>query len=75
MNDEFRAIVATESDGTISGRLTTLRDVDLPEGDVVVDVTHSSLNYKDGLSVTGRGRVARRFPMVCGVDLVGSIRH
>jgi acrylyl-CoA reductase (NADPH) len=75
MSETFRAIVATETDGTVTGRLTTLSDTDLPEGDVVVDVAYSSLNYKDGLSVTGRGRVARRFPMVCGVDLVGSVRQ
>src|ERR1035437_2050343 len=75
MSETFRAIVATETDGTVAGRLTTLSDTDLPKGDVVVDVAYSSLNYKDGLSVTGRGRVARLFPRVCGVDLVGSVRQ
>lgn len=74
MSTEFRAIVATETEDGIAGQLTTLRDTDLPAGDVVVDVQYSSLNYKDGLLVTGRGRVAHRFPMVCGIDLVGTVR-
>jgi putative YhdH/YhfP family quinone oxidoreductase len=45
----------------------------LPAGDVLVDVTHSSLNYKDGLAVTGKGRIVRRFPMVLGIDLAGTV--
>ncbi len=54
-------------------RLLRLTDADLPEGDVTVDVSHSSLNYKDGLAVTGSGPIARRFPMVCGIDLAGTV--
>lgn len=50
-----------------------LSDADLPEGDVTVAVRYSSLNYKDGLAVTGQGRIARRFPMVCGIDLAGIV--
>jgi acrylyl-CoA reductase (NADPH) len=50
-----------------------LSDADLPEGDVTVAVEYSSLNYKDGLAVTGQGRIARRFPMVCGIDLAGTV--
>jgi acrylyl-CoA reductase (NADPH) len=46
----------------------------LPDGDVTVDVHWSSLNYKDGLAVTGKGRIARVFPMVCGIDLAGTVR-
>ncbi|HEV7922433.1 MAG TPA: MDR family oxidoreductase [Thermoanaerobaculia bacterium] len=49
-------------------------DVELPaEGDVVIDVAYSSLNYKDALAVTGRGRIVRRFPMVLGIDLAGTV--
>ena len=40
---------------------------------MTVDVSHSSLNYKDGLAMTGKGRIARRFPMVCGIDLAGTV--
>jgi acrylyl-CoA reductase (NADPH) len=66
----YRAIV---SSGEGPARIRTLTDDDLPEGDVTVDVAYSSLNYKDGLAVTGRGRIARSFPMVCGADLAGTV--
>ena len=44
---------------------------ELPDEPITVRVAYSSLNYKDGLAVTGKGRVVRRFPMVCGIDLAG----
>jgi acrylyl-CoA reductase (NADPH) len=47
----------------------------LPEGDVTVRVSHSSLNYKDALAITGKGPVVRTFPMVPGIDLVGTVEH
>lgn len=50
-----------------------LTDADLPEGEVTVDVSASSLNYKDALAITGRAPIARRFPMVCGIDLAGTV--
>src|SRR5437763_8563161 len=51
-----------------------LEDIDLPvEGEVLVDVACSSLNYKDALAVTGRGRIVRRFPLVLGIDLAGTV--
>jgi acrylyl-CoA reductase (NADPH) len=65
-----RAIVAT-GEGTAA--LQKLNDADLGEGDVTVSVSHSSLNYKDGLAVTGKGKIARKFPMVCGIDLAGTV--
>jgi acrylyl-CoA reductase (NADPH) len=67
------AIVATEVDGRSRGSLVELTDADLPEGDVTVAVHYSSLNYKDGLAVTGKGRIVRSFPLVCGVDLAGIV--
>ncbi|HVW42439.1 MAG TPA: MDR family oxidoreductase [Amycolatopsis sp.] len=66
---EFRALVARE-DGT---RFEQLSEADLPDGDVTVDVRYSSLNYKDGLAVTGKSKIARRFAMVCGIDLAGTV--
>lgn len=53
--------------------IVELSEADLPAGDVVVDVAYSSLNYKDGLAVTGRAKIARSFPMVCGIDLAGTV--
>jgi acrylyl-CoA reductase (NADPH) len=68
----FRAVLAAEPEGP-PGRLATLQESDLPDGDVTIRVKWSSLNYKDGLAVTGKGRVVRSFPMVCGVDLAGTV--
>lgn len=61
-----------------AGYRTTLRELDeaqLPAGDVTVRVDHSTLNYKDGLAITGRSPVVRRFPMVPGIDLAGTVEH
>jgi acrylyl-CoA reductase (NADPH) len=68
----IRAVLAAEPDGP-PGRLATIEESELPAGDVTVRVRWSSLNYKDGLAVTGKGRVVRSFPMVCGVDLAGTV--
>jgi acrylyl-CoA reductase (NADPH) len=70
--ERMRAVLATDPDGG-GGGLETVASADLPEGDLTVRVAHSSLNYKDGLAVTGKGRVVRSFPMVCGVDLAGEV--
>ena len=67
------AILATEVEGRSRGALVELTDADLPEGDVTVAVRYSSLNYKDGLAVTGKGRIVRSFPLVLGVDLAGVV--
>ena len=71
----FNAIVVEKDD---SGYRTTLKAVDeaqLPEGDVTVRVSHSTLNYKDGLAITGKVPVIRKFPMVPGIDLAGTVEH
>lgn len=66
----FPAITATEP-GPAS--LRELTDADLPEGDVTIAVAYSSLNYKDGLAVTGKGKIMRSYPMTCGIDLAGVV--
>ncbi|MDQ2724776.1 MAG: oxidoreductase [Actinomycetota bacterium] len=66
----FRALLAS---GEGPAEFVDLSDADLPDDAVTVDVTHSSLNYKDGLAVTNKGKIARSFPMVCGVDLAGTV--
>ena len=55
--------------------MTDLNDEQLPDGDVTVQVSHSTLNYKDALAVCGKGSVVRKFPMVPGIDLVGTVLH
>jgi acrylyl-CoA reductase (NADPH) len=69
----FKAVVV-EKDG--SGQKDALRDFDesdLMDGDVTVRVTHSTLNYKDGLALTGKAPVVRRFPMIPGIDFAGTV--
>ena len=66
----YSAVYASEPGPATFGQLS---DQDLPEGDVTVDVAWSSLNYKDGLAVTGKGRIMRSFPMVAGIDLAGVV--
>ena len=69
----YKAIVINKDDAGYRAELTELDDSDLPEGDVTVKVDYSTLNYKDGLAITGKGPVVRRFPMVPGIDLAGSV--
>ena len=66
----FSAIVVNEPG---PAALQELTDDQLPDGDVTVAVRYSSLNYKDGLAVTGKGKIIRSFPMVCGIDLAGTV--
>jgi acrylyl-CoA reductase (NADPH) len=68
---EFRAIVIGEKGA--SPVLGTFPESELMEGDVLVRVTHSTLNYKDGLALTGRSPVVRRWPMIPGIDFAGEV--
>ncbi|HTJ92644.1 MAG TPA: MDR family oxidoreductase [Pararobbsia sp.] len=69
----FKAIVLEKTDSGTEARLRDLDDSSLPQGNVTVEVDYSTLNYKDGLAITGAGPVVRRFPMVPGVDFAGSV--
>ena len=71
----YKAIVINKDDAGYRTELIEQDDSQLPEGDVTVRVSHSTLNYKDGLAITGKGPVVRRFPMVPGIDLVGTVEH
>ncbi len=73
MSDTFTALVLRETDAGPVGALEQLTDADLPDGDVTVDVEYSSLNYKDGLALSSKGRVVRSYPMVPGIDLTGTV--
>ena len=72
-DETFRALLLEEAGGRTAAEFRELRPQDLPEGDALVEVAYSSLNYKDALAITGRGKVIRRFPMVPGIDLAGTV--
>jgi len=69
----FKSILINKENSDYQVALTESSDAILPEGDVVVDVKYSSLNYKDALAITGRSPVVRRFPMIPGIDFVGTV--
>ena len=71
--DSFRALVAEKQDDDVARGLQDLRADDLPDGDTVVRVEWSSVNYKDALAVSPKGRVAQISPLVPGVDLAGTV--
>ena len=71
----FRAIRADKTDAGQTVRFVDMDDSELMDGDVTVRVTHSTVNYKDGLTLSGKSPVIRRFPMVLGVDLAGIVEH
>lgn len=69
----FRAILIDKQDGAQTARLANLADTDLPEGAVTVRVEYSTVNYKDGLAITGKSPVVRKFPMIPGIDFAGVV--
>ncbi|WP_299729165.1 MDR family oxidoreductase [uncultured Endozoicomonas sp.] len=69
----FKALVLNQQDANTVSTVEQLDDSSLPAGDVVVSVEYSSLNYKDGLAITGKGRIIRQFPMVPGIDYAGKV--
>jgi len=71
--DTFRALRIHQQDGRTETRFERLSLADLSPGGVTVRVTHSGINYKDALAATGAGRILRRFPLVGGVDLAGTV--
>jgi putative YhdH/YhfP family quinone oxidoreductase len=73
MGDPFKALVIDKADSGTTVAFRDLTDADLPDHDTLVEVRYSSLNYKDGLAITGKAPIARRFPMVAGADLVGVV--
>jgi len=69
----FKALVASKGDGGATVGWQDLADGDLMEGDVTVRVSHSTVNYKDGLAVAQKAPVVRRWPMVLGIDFAGTV--
>ena len=76
MSDTFRAIlVSRDEDKKQSVDIVELSDDDLMPGDVVVEVEATTVNYKDGLAITGKGPVVRHWPMIPGIDFAGTVVH
>ncbi|WP_410014630.1 MDR family oxidoreductase [Sodalis sp. C49] len=71
----FNAILVEKDEQGYRARHTRLDEAQLPAGDVQIDVAYSTLNYKDGLAITGKGPVVRTFPLVPGIDLAGIVTH
>ena len=69
----FKAILITQTDSTREAKLADIDDAQLPEGDVTVRIDYSTLNYKDGLAITGKSPVVRKYPMVPGIDFAGAV--
>ncbi|MGB5740393.1 MAG: alcohol dehydrogenase catalytic domain-containing protein, partial [Woeseia sp.] len=69
----FRAFRIDQNDERISAGFAELSVEDLTEGDTLIKVSHSTINYKDALAATGKGRILRRYPLNGGIDLAGTI--
>ena len=73
--EKFKALRVHETDKKVSARFEQLAVEELDEGEVVIRVAYSSVNYKDALAATGAGKIIRRFPCVGGIDLSGTVTH
>ncbi|HVT55191.1 MAG TPA: MDR family oxidoreductase [Xanthobacteraceae bacterium] len=69
----MKAIVIEKTEGGSKAALTDFDEKDLMDGDVTIRVEYSTINYKDGLAITGKAPVVRRWPMIAGVDLAGTV--
>ncbi|NAW79622.1 acryloyl-CoA reductase [Vibrio sp. V33_P6A3T137] len=69
----FKALILNQQEKATTATIESLDDTQLPDGEVLVAVKYSSLNYKDGLAITGKGKIIRDFPMVPGIDLAGTV--
>ncbi len=70
---KFRAIVVEKTEAGSKATLTEFDEAQLMDGDVTIRVEYSTINYKDGLAITGKAPVVRRWPMIAGVDLAGTV--
>lgn len=73
MSETFTALMIDDVEGKPRASFREISKADLPDNDVLVEVSHSSLNYKDGLAISGKSRIARRLPMVAGIDIAGTV--
>src|SRR4051812_30352688 len=73
MTGPFRALMIEDVVGKPEASFRDLSLADLPDHEILVEVAYSTLNYKDGLAISGRGRIARTLPMVAGIDIAGTV--
>ena len=73
MSTSFKALVLDQEDGNTTADIKQLDVAELPDNDVLVKVHYSTLNYKDALAITGKGKVIRDFPIIPGIDLAGEV--
>ena len=73
MSAPFRAFRVFEEDGRVQGRVVEAALDELSPGEVVIQAGHSSVNYKDALAATGPGKIVRRFPLIAGIDVAGTV--
>lgn len=69
----FKGLLLEKTDAGFTAQLKSLKEADLPPGEVLIRVSHSSLNYKDALGIHNRAPVIRKFPMVAGIDVAGVV--
>ena len=69
----MQALILEQSEGKTLASVKQIDSRDLPDGDVIVDINWSSLNYKDALAITGKGKIIRQFPMIPGIDFSGKV--
>jgi len=73
MSDTFRALLVSKTDAGQKAEFVDFTEDQLMPGDVTIRVSHSSVNYKDGLAVTGKGPIIRQFPLIPGIDIAGKV--
>jgi acrylyl-CoA reductase (NADPH) len=71
----FKGILLTKTDAGTEAKIADIDESNLPEGDVTIRVDYSTINYKDGLAITGKAPVVRKFPMVPGIDGAGTVEE
>lgn len=73
--DTFKALLLEQPDGQLQVSIKQLPLTALPAGEVLVAIAYASLNYKDGLAITGKGKIARHYPLIPGVDFAGTVKE
>ncbi|WP_337239859.1 MDR family oxidoreductase [Proteus faecis] len=71
----MKALLVEQNDNKLSASIQSIDEKSLPIHEVIVDIHYSTLNYKDGLAITGKGKILRQFPMIPGIDFSGIVHH